>query len=178
MKELPDFEAGGRHPCLFSYVRHVAHSNRLPRPTWCHSLEPGQGKHTHVKGHPRLRLASNICPREAVCAYLLRHSGCSSWNPARCHRCRGHPRWRSLRLLLTGRVELWRRLSIASTIGENGGGGLCADCRAHLNNCATMRWCWPLPSGSLLCGRKAVGVADGRLWFLQPREFFSSDSRS
>lgn len=50
MKEAPDLEAGGRQPCLFSYVRHGAHSNRLPLPTWCHSLESGQANSLTWKG--------------------------------------------------------------------------------------------------------------------------------
>lgn len=35
----PDFEAGGRHPCLFSYVWQVVHNKGLSRPPWCQSLE-------------------------------------------------------------------------------------------------------------------------------------------
>lgn len=50
MKEAPDLEAGGRQPCLFSYVRHDAHSSRLPLPTWCHSLESGEANSLTWKG--------------------------------------------------------------------------------------------------------------------------------
>jgi len=35
-----DLGAGGRHPCLFSYVRQAVHSKRLSLPAWCQSLEP------------------------------------------------------------------------------------------------------------------------------------------
>lgn len=39
---FPDLEAGGRHPCLFSYVRQVVQSRELSLPTWCQSLEAVQ----------------------------------------------------------------------------------------------------------------------------------------
>lgn len=108
MKEAPDLEAGGRQPCLFSYVRHDAHSSRLPLPTWCHSLESGEGKQFHVKRRLKLYLAQKKkkkmpCPREIARAYLSHRSGCSSSSPVRCRRYRDHPRWQNLRLLLRGK---------------------------------------------------------------------------
>lgn len=110
IKEAPDLEAGGRQPCLFSYVRHDAHSSRLPLPTWCHSLESGEANSLTWKGdwsftwHTHTKKKKMPCPREIARAYLSHRSGCSSSSPVRCRRYRDHPRWQNLRLLLRKHV--------------------------------------------------------------------------
>lgn len=113
----------------------------------------------------------NICLRESAWAYLSRHNGCSSSNPARYRRYRDHPRWQNLHLLLRKRVGVREGYTTEGKCFSVGHW-------ANLSSCGTM-CCWQLlPSESLLCERKAVAVVVGKLWFLQRQEFFSSGNKS
>lgn len=99
LNEVVDFGAGGRHPCLFSYVRQLVHSRGFALLPWCRSLEPVRENvsQTHFPSDP-----------EQVRTHLLHHSGCSSWRRVHCLHCQHHPHWQNSHQLQNKRAAPMR----------------------------------------------------------------------
>lgn len=99
-----------RQTAMFVFIRSARRAQQpAPSPNLVPLLGIWLGKQSREKANkasPGIKSALEKCAG----AYSLHHSGCSSWNPARCRRYRDHPRWQNLRLLLKKCIGVRRRL--------------------------------------------------------------------